>query len=130
VGGVPQEQALPALIPLLSSVVANLAQLGLPGALTGPVERGDVSSVERHLKTLEARAPELLALYRLVGRDVLRLAREKAKIDPAATARLDALFSEGRGNGGNGNGGRHSRPDRVGSWRRREGTTPLADNLT
>jgi hypothetical protein len=33
---------------------------------------------------------------------VLRLAREKAKIDPAATARLDALFSEGRGNGGNG----------------------------
>ena len=77
------DQALPALIPLLTSVVQNLAQLGLPGALTGPVERGDVSSVERHLKTLEARAPELLALYRLVGRDVLRLAREKTKLDPA-----------------------------------------------
>ena len=95
----PPEQALPALIPLLTSVVQNLAQLGLPGALTGPVERGDVSSVERHLKTLEARAPELLALYRLVGRDVLRLAREKAKLDPANAARLEALFSEGRGNG-------------------------------
>ena len=79
--GVPPDQALPALIPLLTSVVHNLAQLGLPGALTGPVERGDVSSVERHLKTLEARAPELLALYRLVGRDVLRLAREKTKLE-------------------------------------------------
>ena len=100
--GVPPEQALPALIPLLTSVVHNLAQLGLPGALTGPVERGDVSSVERHLKTLEARAPELLALYRLVGRDVLRLAREKTKLDPAGAARIEALFSEGRGNGGNG----------------------------
>ncbi len=63
-------------------MVQNLAQLGLPGALTGPVERGDVSSVERHLRTLEARAPELLALYRLVGRDVLRLAREKSALDP------------------------------------------------
>jgi predicted short-subunit dehydrogenase-like oxidoreductase (DUF2520 family) len=91
--GVPPDQALPALIPLLTSVVHNLAQLGLPGALTGPVERGDVSSVEQHLRTLQARAPELLELYRLVGRDVLRLAREKSELDPARAARLDALFS-------------------------------------
>jgi predicted short-subunit dehydrogenase-like oxidoreductase (DUF2520 family) len=96
--GVPADQALPVLIPLLTSVVQNLAQVGLPGALTGPVERGDVTVVERHLGTLEARAPELVELYRLVGRDVLRLAREKASsekagMDPASAARLEALFS-------------------------------------
>ena len=91
--GVPADQALPVLIPLLASVVQNLAQVGLPGALTGPVERGDVTVVERHLGALAARAPELVELYRLVGRDVLRLAREKAKIDPASAARLEALFS-------------------------------------
>jgi predicted short-subunit dehydrogenase-like oxidoreductase (DUF2520 family) len=91
--GVPADQALPVLIPLLSSVVQNLAQVGLPGALTGPVERGDVTSVERHLGTLTARAPELIELYRLVGRDVLRLAREKTKLDPASAARLEALFA-------------------------------------
>jgi predicted short-subunit dehydrogenase-like oxidoreductase (DUF2520 family) len=91
--GVPADEALPVLIPLLGSVVQNLAQLGLPGALTGPVERGDVTVVERHFGTLAARAPELVELYRLVGRDVLRLAREKSKLDPAAAARLEALFS-------------------------------------
>jgi predicted short-subunit dehydrogenase-like oxidoreductase (DUF2520 family) len=91
--GVPADQALPVLIPLLSSVVQNLAQVGLPGALTGPVERGDVTSVERHLGTLAARAPELIELYRLVGRDVLRLAREKSKLDPSSAARLEALVS-------------------------------------
>jgi predicted short-subunit dehydrogenase-like oxidoreductase (DUF2520 family) len=91
--GVPAAQALPSLIPLLTSVVQNLAELGLPGALTGPVARGDVASVERHILTLEARAPELVALYRLVGRDVLRLAREKADLDPVRAARLEALFS-------------------------------------
>jgi predicted short-subunit dehydrogenase-like oxidoreductase (DUF2520 family) len=95
--GVPQEQALPALIPLLSSVVQNLAHVGLPGALSGPVERGDVSSVEQHLRTLETRAPELLELYRLVGRDVLRLAREKATLEPAAAKRFEGLFGAGRG---------------------------------
>jgi len=95
--GVPQDQALPMLIPLLSSVVQNLAQVGLPAALTGPVERGDVSSVEQHLRVLEARAPDLLDLYRLVGRDVLRLAREKSHLEPEAVKRLEALFGAGRG---------------------------------
>ena len=101
--GVPPDQALPVLIPLLNSVVQNLARLGLPGALTGPVERGDVSSVERHLKTLEARAPEMLPLYRLVGRDVLRLAREKGAMDSVQAARIEALFTaDGSGSGTNG----------------------------
>jgi predicted short-subunit dehydrogenase-like oxidoreductase (DUF2520 family) len=95
--GVPQEQALPTLIPLLSSVVQNLESVGLPAALTGPVERGDVSSVEQHLRILEARAPEMLELYRLVGRDVLRLAQEKSKLEPEAVKRLASLFGAARG---------------------------------
>lgn len=108
--GVPQDQALPALIPLLSSVVQNLAQLGLPGALTGPVERGDVSSVEQHLRILETRAPELLDLYRLVGMDILRLAREKSNLDPSVVARLEALFAGAKApakTASRPNGGRH-----------------------
>lgn len=103
--GVPADQALPVLIPLLSSVVQNLAHVGLPGALTGPVERGDVSSVERHLKTLQARAPELLELYKLVGRDVLRLAKEKANMDAGQAAKLEALFKGAKGSGSNGKPG-------------------------
>jgi predicted short-subunit dehydrogenase-like oxidoreductase (DUF2520 family) len=90
--GVPADQALPALIPLLSSVVQNLATVGLPGALTGPVQRGDVSSVEQHLRALAARAPETLELYRLVGRDVLRLARERSSLDADTVKRLEGLF--------------------------------------
>ena len=90
--GVPAAEALPMLIPLLRSVVQNLAAVGLPAALTGPVERGDVSSVEQHLRILEARAPELLELYRVVGRDVLRLAREKSNLEPDVVKRLESLF--------------------------------------
>jgi predicted short-subunit dehydrogenase-like oxidoreductase (DUF2520 family) len=90
--GVPQSEALPALIPLMTSVVQNLAQVGLPGALTGPVERGDVSSVERHMETLERRAPQMLELYKLMGREVLRIALSKGPLDADAVARLEGLF--------------------------------------
>ncbi|HET6284096.1 MAG TPA: Rossmann-like and DUF2520 domain-containing protein [Polyangia bacterium] len=118
--GVPQDQALPALIPLLNSVVQNLATLGLPGALTGPVERGDVTSVEQHLATLGKRAPEMLDLYRLIGRDVLRLARMKSKLEPAAIAKLEALFAGGRDpEGGTTGGGGAGGGDKSGTKKKR-----------
>ncbi|HVZ71698.1 MAG TPA: Rossmann-like and DUF2520 domain-containing protein [Polyangia bacterium] len=97
--GVPADEALPALVPLMSSVVQNLAALGLPGALTGPVERGDASTVEAHLRALAADAPELVGVYQTLGRDVLRLAREKSGLAPDVVARLASLFGAPPGDG-------------------------------
>jgi predicted short-subunit dehydrogenase-like oxidoreductase (DUF2520 family) len=94
--GIPREEALPALIPLMTSVVQSLAQVGLPQALTGPVERGDVSSVEHHLKALRERAPHALERYRLLGRDVLSLALAKSPLDADTVGRLEALLGTDR----------------------------------
>jgi len=58
-----------------------------------------VSSVERHLRILEERAPEMLDLYRLVGRDVLRLATEKSTLEAGTVARLETLFQSRRSAG-------------------------------
>lgn len=92
--GVPAADALPALVPLMTSVVQNLAQVGLPAALTGPVERGDVSSVQRHLDILAARAPQTVELYKMLGREVLRIALGKSPLDAEAVARLAESFGE------------------------------------
>ena len=93
--GVAPDEALPALVPLMSSVVQNLAHAGLPGALTGPVERGDVSTVERHLEALERRAPGVVPLYRAMGHEVLRIALGKGPLEADVIARLNALFGAG-----------------------------------
>jgi predicted short-subunit dehydrogenase-like oxidoreductase (DUF2520 family) len=91
--GIPEDEALPALLPLMSSAVRNLVELGLPAALTGPVARGDVESVERHLEALTARSPENLDLYQRLGRQVLRIARMRVPdLDAKAVSRLAALF--------------------------------------
>ncbi len=50
-----------ALVPLMRRTIEN----GF--ALTGPIARGDWSTVEAHLGALEARAPDLVPLYRALA---------------------------------------------------------------
>jgi len=64
---VEQDSAREALLPLLQGTVNNLRRLGLPDALTGPIARGDLGTVRRHLEALEASAPDLLPVYRELG---------------------------------------------------------------
>jgi predicted short-subunit dehydrogenase-like oxidoreductase (DUF2520 family) len=93
--GIPEGEALPALLPLMTSAVRNLSEIGLPSALTGPVVRADASSVERHLAALVERSPEHVDLYRRLGREVLRIARKRTpELDDAAVERMAALFAD------------------------------------
>ena len=51
-----------ALVPLVRATVENWARSG-KAALTGPVARGDVATLDRHRAALRERAPDLLGLY-------------------------------------------------------------------
>jgi predicted short-subunit dehydrogenase-like oxidoreductase (DUF2520 family) len=55
--GAPPE----ALVPLMTRTIEN----GF--VLTGPIARGDWSTVEAHLRALEERAPDLVPLYRALA---------------------------------------------------------------
>ncbi len=70
--GLPAADARSALAPLLRAAAGNVGALPLERALTGPVARGDVATVERHLQALEM-APELRDLYRRLALELLRL---------------------------------------------------------
>ena len=66
--GVPANEAPRILGPLLRSVADNVELIGFPGALTGPVRRGESASVARHGEILTKALPELAPLYwALVG---------------------------------------------------------------
>jgi predicted short-subunit dehydrogenase-like oxidoreductase (DUF2520 family) len=82
--GVEPAVALEALLPLLRGTVRNIEVVGLPRCLTGPVARGDVTTVEAHLKTLAKRAPELLATYRELALQAIPVGIAKGTLDPAA----------------------------------------------
>jgi predicted short-subunit dehydrogenase-like oxidoreductase (DUF2520 family) len=90
-GGVPRDVAPAMLGPLLRSVAENVASLGFPEALTGPVRRGDLAGVERHLATLQAKLPEAVPLYLAASAAQIPLARA---IGDATNESLDALAAE------------------------------------
>ncbi len=75
--GLGRRQALPVLQPLMRGTLEALTRQGIPGALTGPVARGDAGTVRAHRAALRDAVPELLPLYNACARQVLRLARAK-----------------------------------------------------
>lgn len=86
--GLPGETARPALAPLLQSAASNVASMELEKALTGPVARGDIATVEVHLRAL-AGQPDLSRLYRALAAELLRLPLGH---DPSTAAALDTLL--------------------------------------
>jgi predicted short-subunit dehydrogenase-like oxidoreductase (DUF2520 family) len=72
--GVPFE----AFLPLVRTTLENVARRGAAGALTGPVARGDLETVARHLDAVPENERELYralarAAQRLTGRDAADL---------------------------------------------------------
>ncbi len=58
--GMEGNQALRALLPLITSTVDNLRHLGTEKSLTGPVARGDIGIIRRHLEVLEEKGTEAM----------------------------------------------------------------------
>jgi predicted short-subunit dehydrogenase-like oxidoreductase (DUF2520 family) len=89
--GLPRAQAATALTALLASTTRNLERVGLPEALTGPIARGDVAVVARHLLALRPYA-DLAALYRVTARRVAKVAADKGRATRDALLRIAALL--------------------------------------
>jgi len=84
--GIERADALDALRPLVEGSVANVARVGLPDALTGPIARGDIETVRGHVDAL-ARIPEIGAIYAALGRHTVDIAQRRG-LDPEIGRRL------------------------------------------
>jgi predicted short-subunit dehydrogenase-like oxidoreductase (DUF2520 family) len=65
-GRLGTDEARELLAPLVLRTAANWVELG-PQALTGPIARGDQTTVDGHRAALQERAPELLPLYDILA---------------------------------------------------------------
>jgi predicted short-subunit dehydrogenase-like oxidoreductase (DUF2520 family) len=84
--------AIRAYMPLLRGTLANIETAGFPKCLTGPIARGDVATIRRHLAALEKSAPELLPLYRELGAFTIPIGRDKGSLAADRAAELTALL--------------------------------------
>lgn len=90
--GFSRENARQALMPLFANNAANMEHSGLAAALTGPVDRGDTETIEKHMGVLEGREK---AVYQLMSTRLLDLARQKHAEaigqDPALAERFASI---------------------------------------
>jgi predicted short-subunit dehydrogenase-like oxidoreductase (DUF2520 family) len=91
--GVSSEEATKALLPLLRGTLNNIDSIGLPNCLTGPVARGDLGTIERHLKALGAKNPSLLTAYKELGLQTIPIALAKGKVDEQKAEEMKTLLS-------------------------------------
>jgi len=90
--GIPQEEAIKSLLPLLKGTVNNIERIGIPGCLTGPIARGDVGTIQKHLDALEKEHPAALDTYRILGLKTLSIALAKGRISLETAAEIQTLL--------------------------------------
>lgn len=90
--GLERRAATAALLPLVDGTLTNVRRAGVTAALTGPVARGDLDTVRRHLEALWAFDPETAELYGRLGRYTAGLARARGDLPPAAAAALEEIL--------------------------------------
>jgi predicted short-subunit dehydrogenase-like oxidoreductase (DUF2520 family) len=90
--GVSSKEATRALLPLLGGTINNIDNIGLPDCLTGPVARGDLGTIERHLSTLETRSPSLLTTYKELGLQTIPIALAKGQVNAQKAEEMRALL--------------------------------------
>jgi predicted short-subunit dehydrogenase-like oxidoreductase (DUF2520 family) len=91
--GLGPAEALRVLLPLVRTSLDGLELAGLPDGLTGPLSRGDIGTIRRHLAALTDR-PETERFYREAGLATMPLLRERG-LDPATRDALGAVLREG-----------------------------------
>lgn len=89
VAGISSDDAYKVLGPLIEGTLKNIKSKGTVEALTGPVVRGDVSIIEKHVKEIEDKTPDLTELYRVLGKYTVEVARRKGTLSQDT---LDALL--------------------------------------
>ena len=74
--GFTEEEGLDAVVAVSRATLENVARLGPKASVTGPLVRGDVATVRRHLSALVDTKPEVAGLYAALTHHSLPLARE------------------------------------------------------
>jgi len=90
--GVPADQAFKLLKPLIDGTLSNIETVGIPQALTGPIERGDAETIVTHMDEIQSKKPELLPLYRQLGIHTIGIATAKGSLSPTAVEKLKEAF--------------------------------------
>jgi predicted short-subunit dehydrogenase-like oxidoreductase (DUF2520 family) len=95
VAGLDEPGSLAIYGRLAEQTLANARALGIARALTGPITRGDVGTLDAHLAELRLHAPDVLPLYVAAAGREIALSEARGVLAPEAAERLRRSLARG-----------------------------------
>jgi predicted short-subunit dehydrogenase-like oxidoreductase (DUF2520 family) len=89
---IPSNQAAKALMPLMRGTLHNIETIGLPQCLTGPIARGDVGTIRKHIKEIGKKTPVLLPSYKELGLQTIPIALTKGNIKKQQASEMESIL--------------------------------------
>ncbi len=90
--GLSREEAIKSFWPLVTGTIRNIEAHGTVQSLTGPISRGDVGTVEKHIETFRDRLPEFLDMYRIMGAFAADIGLEKKTLTRKRVEEIKSLL--------------------------------------
>lgn len=90
--GLEPREAFAALWPLVQGTVSNINQVGPTEALTGPLARGDGTTIAGHMEALAQQSDVWCDLYSMLGQYTVNVAREKGTINDEQVQELKNIL--------------------------------------
>jgi len=87
-----QSDAVQASMPIMTGTMNNIANVGFPGCLTGPIARGDVGTIRKHLEALDKADPSLVPLYKSLGLATIPMGVAKGTLSADKAAELREML--------------------------------------
>ena len=93
--GANEDDAVAALLPLVQGTLASIGGAGLARGMPGPVSRGDIVSIDKHLASLASLDAPLQQLYREMCSRSIALGLEAGGVNAQQAAQLRAMLGKG-----------------------------------
>lgn len=93
--GLNCEDAFRAFWPLVKGTMKNIEARGTVHALTGPVARGDIGTIHKHVQALRSKLPALLPAYSILGILATDIGLKKKTLSPHNAERIKELLEGG-----------------------------------
>jgi predicted short-subunit dehydrogenase-like oxidoreductase (DUF2520 family) len=78
--------------PIVIKTLENIFKHGIEESLTGPIERGDLKSIDLHLKYFKEKLPSLLYYYILLGVEAVNISQNKKSISKKKAKKIEEIF--------------------------------------
>lgn len=94
--GATEQDALRALLPLAQGTLSAIESAGVARGMPGPVSRGDLTSIDKHLHAITPMGPQMLDFYRTLCSATIALAQQAGGIDEARAQQFIGLLQSGQ----------------------------------